>query len=101
MAAVRHKPRHIIASLNYRANPPDGKPEEPIYMGVSKQPDIQPVVIEAKITDIRGREDQYTLSSHAFQIVKHSSSLGNVDFEDDEKIKTVYYPEIEALIKEA
>lgn len=50
------------------------------------------------VHDISGNEDKYTLDSHGFQYVKHES--GEKEFEDEEKIKEKYYPEVEQLLKD-
>ena len=55
--------------------------------------------MDVKVNDITGDEDKYTLDSHGFQIYKHESK--EKDFQDDEKIQNVYYPEIEQLLKDA
>jgi hypothetical protein len=54
--------------------------------------------VKATIHDISGDEDKYTLDSHGFQYVKHESI--EKDFNDGEKIKEQYYPEIEQLLKD-
>lgn len=51
------------------------------------------------VHDISGEEDRYTLDSHGFQIYPHESV--EKDFQDDDKIKTDYYPETEQLLKDA
>jgi hypothetical protein len=51
------------------------------------------------VNDISGDEDKYTLDSHGFQIYKYQSK--EKDFQDDEKIKSEYYAEIEDLLKQA
>lgn len=50
------------------------------------------------ITDISGREHEYTLDSHGFQYHYHESR--EKEFVDEEVIKKVYYPEVEGLVKE-
>jgi hypothetical protein len=56
------------------------------------------------IQDIRGREDEFSLDVHGFQVYKHKSAhaefLANTEFPDAEKIKTDYYREVEELLKE-
>lgn len=54
--------------------------------------------LNATVHDISGDESKYTLDSHGFQYVKHESV--EKDFENDEKIKEQYYPEIEQLLKD-
>ncbi|KAI1098326.1 amino acid permease-domain-containing protein [Jackrogersella minutella] len=50
------------------------------------------------ITDVRGHESEYTLDGNGFQYVSHVAQ--EKDFEDDEHIKAVYYPETEQLLKD-
>ncbi|OBT75620.1 hypothetical protein VF21_05157 [Pseudogymnoascus sp. 05NY08] len=49
------------------------------------------------IHDIRGREADFNLDKQGFQIYKHSSA--EKDFQDDDQIKAVYYPETEEWLK--
>ena len=48
--------------------------------------------------DLRGQEGQFTLNKNGFCVVKLDSI--EKTFEDDERIKEVYYPEMEKLVKE-
>ena len=56
-----------------------------------------------RIRDIRGREDEFSLDVHGFQVYKHESAISefltDTEFLDEEKITTVYYREIEELLK--
>lgn len=51
------------------------------------------------VNDISGDEDKYTLDSHGFQIYKYESR--EKEFLDEDKIKSVYYEDIEDLLKKA
>lgn len=53
---------------------------------------------EVEVTDISGSEAKYTLDSHGFQIVGHKSK--EVEFLDEDQIKSSYYPETEQLLKD-
>lgn len=53
------------------------------------------VEIPTTITDVTGREDEFTLDVQGFHYVKHESQVTNWD--DDEEIKRVNYPEMEKL----
>jgi hypothetical protein len=68
----------------------DSKPETFERPAVS-----QDVVVK----DIAGREREYSLDSHGFQIYRHASK--EKDFVDDEKIKAEYYAEVDQLLKDA
>ena len=48
------------------------------------------------MTDITGSVNNYTLDSHGFQLFAHASE--ERDFLDDERIKAIYYPEVEKLV---
>ncbi|KAI0119678.1 amino acid permease-domain-containing protein [Daldinia grandis] len=52
-----------------------------------------------RITDVSGREDEFTLDKNGFQFYRHVAQ--EKDFLDDDHIKAVYYPETEQLLKDA
>ena len=102
MAAVSTlAPRDVPTTLNYfelvgegpareYATPgPDGKRQT----NVGKDP--HPAVVH----DVRGREDAFTLDGQGFQFVHWPSA--EKEFVDEEAIRTRYYAEVEALLKEA
>lgn len=102
MAAVSTlAPRDVPTTLNYfelvgegpareYATPgPDGKRRS----NVGKDP--HPAVVH----DVRGREDAFTLDGQGFQFVHWPSA--EKEFVDEEAIRTRYYAEVEALLKEA
>ncbi|KAL1950372.1 hypothetical protein VTO73DRAFT_5496 [Trametes versicolor] len=94
-------PHDVPTTLNYYAptdnstespytyvqTPPDGKPRS----NVGKDP--RPVVIH----DARGREHELTLDTSGFQFVKYPSAESA--FDNEERIKTEYYKEVEELLK--
>lgn len=51
------------------------------------------------IHDLRPLAGEVSLDRHGFALVDHRSAVG--DFDDDDEIKRVYYPESEALLKQA
>ncbi|KAH8109318.1 methyltransferase [Phellopilus nigrolimitatus] len=75
------------APFSYTRDPPAGKPKTNIGT------DAHPAVIH----DARGKEDTVGLDKTGFQFVKHESV--EKDFLDEERIKTVYYKEVEELLK--
>lgn len=77
------------APFNYVETPPAGQPQR----NYSEHPHT------VSISDIRGREDSFTLNEHGFAVVQGVASEEH-DFTDDEHIKEVYYPEVERLILE-
>lgn len=89
----------VNTTLNYYKDPPDGGPPPPNYVGKPESYERPVDTRSVLVHDIRGTEDQYTLDKTGFQIYNHQSV--EKDFVDDEKIKKVYYPETERLLKEA
>jgi hypothetical protein len=54
---------------------------------------------EVTLEDLRGKEQNFTLDNNAFDTFQNiKSRLSREDFEDDDKIKRVYYPEVENLL---
>lgn len=98
-AAVLPAPHDVPTTLNYYApigdeapfqyvqQPPEGVPKHNI--GADPQP--------ATIHDVRGKEDTVSLDKTGFQFVKHVSD--EKEFLDEERIKSVYYKEVEELLK--
>lgn len=87
----------VNTTLNYYLDPSKGG-HTSYQIGVSdyyrRKFDSRP----AQIHDIRGREDQFSLETHGFQHYKHSSA--KQDFNDNDQIKAVVYPEVEQLLKD-
>ena len=93
-------PHDVPTSLNYYTpigteepyqyvlSPPEGK--EPNNLGVEPH--------DVTVHDARGRESDFSLDTSGFQFVKYPSA--EKEFDDEERIKAVYYPEVEALLKE-
>lgn len=85
--------------LNYFKDNEDGSPPQPSYVGrpetYERPSDAQP----ARITDITGKESEFTLDKNGFQIYPHRST--EKDFLDDAQIKSQYYAETEQLLKDA
>jgi hypothetical protein len=53
---------------------------------------------EVRIEDARGREAEFTLDRNGFALVQASTRVR--DFYSPEEVKSVYYPEVEQLLKE-
>jgi len=69
-------------------NPPNGIPRN---FGVDDH--------IVQINDIRGQEDSFTLDNNAFQALPNvSSQMTYEDWNNDETINKVYYPEVEKLV---
>lgn len=98
-AAVLPAPHDVPTTLNYYS--PIGEEAPFIYVkdppaGVEKN-NIGTDPHPATIHDVRGKEDSVSLDKTGFQFVKHVSE--EKDFLDEERIKTVYYKEVEELLK--
>ena len=93
-------PHDVPTSLNYYTPigteepyqyvlaPPEGK--EPNNLGVEPH--------DVTVHDARGREAEFSLDKNGFQFVKYPSA--EKEFDSDERIKEVYYPEVEKILKE-
>ena len=92
-------PRDVHTTIHYYTPSPDGQPPEVIIQADGKSIDkCQPKDPRSVIIrDVRGREADFTLDQHGFQIRRLRS--GETAFDDEERIKAVYYPEIEALLR--
>lgn len=80
-------PKDGAAPFNYVEQPPEGQPQK----NYEEHPH------KVSISDIRGRESEFDLNTHAFGTVQGVESEEK-DFNDDEHIKKVYYPEVEKLV---
>lgn len=52
---------------------------------------------EVTLEDLRGQEQEFDLNHNAFDTYQNVSSA-EIEFKDDERIRTVYYPEVEKLL---
>jgi hypothetical protein len=93
------QPRDVTTILNYFKDNEDGSPPAPSYVGKPETYARPTMPQQVVVHDIRGSEDQYTLDTKGFQIVKHNSK--EKDFLDDDQIRRIYYPETEELLKKA
>ena len=91
-------PVPTFAKLNYYLPTPESSQSKPstddleLILG-SKNQDTRRLPVH----DLRGRFNEFELDRNGFQVVKLDSA--EKGFEDDERIRRVYYPEIEALIR--
>jgi len=97
--AVLPPPHDVPTTLNYYAPIGDGAPFNYVQPPLDGSPrtnvgaDPHPAVIH----DVRGKEDTVSLDKTGFQFIKHVSE--EKDFLDEDKIKSVYYKEVEELLK--
>ena len=76
---------------NFVEKPTNGEPQR-------NYPDADQTV---HIQDIRGREKEFALDTHAFATLQGHPHNPAIDWKDDESIKKHYYPEVERLLKES
>lgn len=95
---VPEDPHHVHTTLNFFKEKEDGSPPDPAYIGRPETYQRSYTSLPTTVHDITGHELDYTLDRHGFQLYYHESK--EKDFEDDEKIKTQYYPETEQLLKD-
>ena len=95
MAAILSQP--VTATLNYYLEPEDGGDSEFAAGTVGeKRRRYRPA--QVLINDIRGHEDDFTLDKNGFQFVKKDCT--EKTFDNEERIKQTYYPEVVDLIRE-
>ncbi|HEY4044243.1 MAG TPA: CmcJ/NvfI family oxidoreductase, partial [Rhodopila sp.] len=93
--------KHVTATLHYLVRgaekpvryvgePPPGEPAYPAYNGIDDPHEV-------RIEDARGREAEFTLDRNGFALVRAPSRVA--DFYSPDEIKSVYYPEVERLLK--
>ncbi|KAK5111848.1 hypothetical protein LTR85_011746 [Meristemomyces frigidus] len=86
----------VNTTLNFYLDPSKGG-HTSYHIGVAdyyrRKFDPHPV----RIQDIRGREHEFDLETHGLQHHKHISA--EKDFDDDERVRRVVYPETAELIK--
>lgn len=77
--------------FNYVESPPAGLPPRNYGEKVHK----------VSLTDIRGHEADYTLDTHAFQVLQHIPTATTYStFDSDAEVQRLYYPEVEQLLLE-
>lgn len=91
--------RDVQTQLNFFKDNEDGSPPAPTYVDKPESYERPSDTRDVTIHDVRGREDEFSIYKQGFQIYSHVSQ--EKDFLDDEKIKEVYYPETEQLLKDA
>ncbi|RHZ51128.1 hypothetical protein CDV55_101950 [Aspergillus turcosus] len=75
--------------FNYVESPPPGHPPRNYGEKVHK----------VSLTDIRGHEADYTLDTHAFQVLQHIPTATSYStFDSDTEVQRLYYPEVEQLL---
>jgi hypothetical protein len=86
-ATLHYTKRGPDRPTRYVGEPPPGVPS---WTGIDDPQDV-------RIEDARGREAEFTLDRNGFAFVKAPTEIR--DFYDAEAVKSVYYPEIERLLR--
>lgn len=72
---------------NYVEQPPEGSPQR--NFGAAEH--------EVEIQDIRGRENEFDMNVNGFRVIQNVASEEH-DFTDEDRVKNVYYPEVEKVL---
>lgn len=89
----------VSTTLYYYNDPGGGSPPMPVVVGRNKVTNERPMIpCPMVVHDITGEEQKYKLDSHGFQLCRHKSSEST--FQDEERIKTHYYAELQQLLKD-
>jgi hypothetical protein len=96
---VTVSPKSVTATLHYLVRGAE-KPVRYAYDAPEGAPDYNGIddPREVRIEDARGRESEFTLDRNGFALVRASTQMQ--DFYNPEEVKSVYYPEVERLLKE-
>jgi len=91
--------KSLNAVLHYQVRT-DRKPE---YYVFGAPPGVVPYTgtedpREVRIEDARGREAEFTLDRNGFQFLRAPTQV--TDFYDPEQVKSVYYPEVERILRD-
>ncbi|KAI9809504.1 MAG: hypothetical protein M1827_006810 [Pycnora praestabilis] len=93
------KPRDVYADFAYYVDSGDGSMPAPHYVDKPETFKATPVDNRKRLVrDMRGSEQEFNLDKNGFEIYKHMSE--ETEFVDDRKIETVFYPEVERILKE-
>jgi hypothetical protein len=87
-AELHYLRRTAEKPARYAMEPPQGKPA---WNGID---DPRPVLIE----DARGHDPEFTLDRNGFSLVQAPTAVRS--FYDPDEIKSVYYPEVEQLLRD-
>jgi hypothetical protein len=94
-------PKTLTATLHYLKR----SDEKPAYYRIEPPPGVPKWNAENEphdvtIEDARGREAEFTIDRNGFQLVKAATAMAHDDFYSPEVIRSVYYPEVEQLLKD-
>lgn len=92
-------PRDVPTTLNYYAPIGEEAPFQYVYdpPAGTDRTNIGADPHSVTVHDARGREADFNLDKNGFQFVKRPSEVK--EFDDEERIKDVYYKEVEEILK--
>ena len=100
------KPIQAPGSLCYLKYDPVFEKEKPYFIRFpvddyagAKQTNLEFDFYDVTVEDIRGREDQFKLDVHGFELVKFNSSLKHEEFNDFRDNNNIYIREVEEHFK--
>lgn len=98
-------PKHETTTLNYAKWLPIYEHEAPYetvgnVSGYYEKTNLEfaPAPVPETIHDIRGKENDYSLDTHAFQLCRQQTRVH--DWTNAEEVETQYYAEMEQLLKQ-
>ncbi|KAI0172501.1 hypothetical protein GGR52DRAFT_544864 [Hypoxylon sp. FL1284] len=97
-ASTAASPHDVDTVLNFYKDPEDGGPPHPTYTDRPETYERPVSPHPVHVTDVRGKKADYTLDGSGFQFHRHTAR--EKDFDDDDHIRAVYYPETEQLLKD-
>jgi hypothetical protein len=91
----------VTAALSFYKAPEDGsKPHNYVEPQVDRpQRNFVESWHDVRLDDLRGQEQKFCLDDNAFDTIQNVPSEEH-EFQDDDQIKRVYYPEVEKLLLE-
>ena len=89
--------KELEADFTYYKDPGDGTKPHQAFIDKPETFARPSETVTKTVRNIRGQEHLYTLDTTGFQVVRHASR--ETDFRDEQRIKDVYYPEMEELLK--
>ena len=96
-------PKDVLATLYYLANDTVYETEKPYtleyYSRTIPKSNIRTrTVNDVCIKDLRGKEHEYTFDRNGFAIFEMHSAMCYEDFEDDDKVQSIYCEELGACV---
>ncbi|KAI3320506.1 hypothetical protein HD806DRAFT_235059 [Xylariaceae sp. AK1471] len=89
----------ISTELQYVKLSAAGEALGPSTWGKTEFEEDREELVPVLIQDIRGKENQYALDTHGFQLVRHQTCLSKDAFADGNNIVDIYYPETAEVVK--